>query len=114
MGNRRRAMFCSMSKRYDFHGKTVLITGGSMGIGETFARTLHATGARLVLVARSQAKLQRLAGELSGTRFIVDDLSQAGAARRVFEQTRSWGLSVDVLINNAGFGAHGPFTELSL
>lgn len=103
-----------MSKHYDFSGKTVLITGGSMGIGETFARTLHASGAKPVLVARSHAKLARVASELPGAQFIAEDLARPGAAQRVFQQTRLLGLTVDVLINNAGFGAHGSFAELTL
>lgn len=97
---------------FDFAGKTVLVTGGSMGIGEVFARELHRRGSKLVLVARSADRLAALARELSGTEVVVEDLGQPGAAQRVFEAVTAKKLEVDVLINNAGFGVFGPFAEV--
>ncbi|WP_342745418.1 SDR family oxidoreductase [Cystobacter ferrugineus] len=99
---------------FDFAGKTVVVTGGSMGIGETFARELDARGAKLVLVARSKEKLEALAARLEHAQVIVEDLTKPGAARRVFDEVTRRGLDVDVLINNAGFGAHGPFADIPL
>lgn len=99
--------------RYDFQGKTVLITGASMGIGEVFARELSRRGATLVLSARSEGKLRALATELGDAHVIVEDLTRAGAARRVYDAVSGQGLSIDVLINNAGFAAYGPFSESS-
>lgn len=99
---------------FDFKGKTVVVTGGSMGIGEAFARELDARGARLVLVARGQPKLEALAGQLRDAQAVVEDLTQPGAARRVFDEVVRRGLEVDVLINNAGFGMHGPFLDTPL
>jgi uncharacterized protein len=100
---------------FDLAGKTVLVTGGSMGIGEAFARELAKRGSKLVLVARSAGRLQQLADALgNGTRFIAEDLARAGAARRVFDAVRAMELEVDVLINNAGFATYGPFTEVAL
>ncbi|WPB82545.1 SDR family oxidoreductase [Archangium violaceum] len=99
---------------FDFAGKTVVVTGSSMGIGEAFARELDARGAKLVLVARSQDKLQALASRLQSAQVIVEDLTKPGAAGRVFEEVTRRGLDVDVLINNAGFGEHGPFMDVSL
>lgn len=102
-------------EHFDFQGKTVVITGASMGIGESFARALAAQGAKLVLVARSQDKLQRLRHELGSEHLVVvEDLTQTGAARRVFDALSRAGLAPDVLINNAGFGLHGAFTEQPL
>jgi short-subunit dehydrogenase len=100
---------------FDFAGKTVLITGGSMGIGEAFARELARRGAKLVLVARSAGKLARLAEELgNGTEVIAEDLARPGAARRVFDAVTARGLELDVLINNAGFATYGAFSEVGL
>jgi len=101
-------------KDFDFAGKTVLVTGASMGIGAVFARELSRRGARLVLVARSQHKLEELAAELPKSVVVVEDLAKPGAAKRVYDAVTAQGLEVDVLINNAGFGMHGPFAELAL
>jgi short-subunit dehydrogenase len=101
-------------KHFDFTGRTVLVTGASMGIGAVFARELSRRGARLVLVARSQRLLEALAEELPNTSVIVEDLAKPGAAQRVYDATTAKGLEVDVLVNNAGFGMYGPFAELAL
>ncbi len=100
-----------------YKGKTALITGASGGIGAAFAQALAAAGAHLILVARSEEKLRVLADGLAKqhairAEFIVADLSGAGAAREVFEETRRRGLTVDILINNAGFGSYGQFATL--
>lgn len=102
-----------------YKGKTALITGASGGIGEAFAKALAAAGTHLILVARSKEKLQTLADQLASqhtirAEIIVADLSHAGAACMVFDETRKRGLTVDILINNAGFGTYGQFHTLDL
>lgn len=104
---------------YDFSEKTVVVTGGSMGIGAVFAEELARRKARLVLVARSEDRLRALADALTrdhgvAVEVIAEDLTRPGAARRVFEAVRSRGLVADVLINNAGFATYGPFAQVSL
>jgi len=96
-----------------WNGKTVLVTGASMGIGEAFARELARRGAKLVLVARSRGKLERLAAELGAVAVVAADLTAPGAAAGVRAEVRAAGLEVDVLVNNAGFAAYGPFTDVS-
>lgn len=96
-----------------------LITGASSGIGECFARALAARGRNLVLVARSTPQLQKLATYLASScnvraEPIYLDLSEAGAAARLTATLRDRGLTIDLLINNAGFGARGRFWELPL
>jgi len=96
--------------------KTALITGASSGIGAEFARQLAAKKLDLVLVARSQDKLNHLAEELGqqyGVRAdaIVQDLTEPGASLSVARQVETLGIVIDLLINNAGFGDYGPFTE---
>jgi short-subunit dehydrogenase len=94
-----------------------LVTGASSGIGECFARALAARGNNLVLAARSKDKLETLAAEL-GAKFSVlaepleIDLSVAGAATRLAGALRERGISIHLLINNAGFGARGRFWQL--
>lgn len=100
-------------------GTYSLITGASTGIGECFARALAARKRNLVLVARSREKLQALAEELRAQHGIeavpLDfDLSVPGAAAGLAQTLRAEGLSVDLLVNNAGFGARGEFWRLPL
>ncbi|MDX6310332.1 MAG: uncharacterized protein QOI06_3378 [Nocardioidaceae bacterium] len=91
---------------------TALITGPTSGLGHAFARALAAEGYDLVLVARDEARLQRLASELTGTHgvgceVLPADLADLGDTRRVEERLRRG--AVDMLVNNAGFGSRLPF-----
>lgn len=97
--------------------KTALITGASAGIGDAFARELAARKMNLILVARSEEKLQNLAQQLQNQHkiqvyIIVQDLTTPNAAATVFDTVEKKGLIVDLLINNAGFGAYGTFAQL--
>lgn len=99
--------------------KATLITGASGGIGEAFARRLAAEKHNLVLVARSEEKLRQLCDELEKKHgvtadFIALDLTEAGADRRLFDETEKNGIEVDWLINNAGFGSMDDFAKLGL
>jgi len=96
------------------HGETVLITGASSGIGLELARCFAADKSHLVLVARNTAALQSLADELhrqhgTQTTVLTADLSRPETPARVFNELQQAGVAVDVLVNNAGFGAHGAF-----
>jgi uncharacterized protein len=93
----------------DVRGKTVVITGGSTGIGAAFARRYAKGGARLVLVARSKPKLDALATELHAAHGI-----EVRTVARVLDQVRSLGWPTDVLVNNAGFATYGPFEQQPL
>jgi short-subunit dehydrogenase len=99
--------------------ETVLITGASSGIGLELARCFAADGSRLVLVARNTAAMEILAGELRRD-FKVEaivltaDLSLPETPGKIFSELKSSGIVVDVLVNNAGFGAHGLFPKLPL
>jgi len=95
---------------------TALITGASSGIGAVFAQKLAQSGYDLVLVARSQDKLQAIADELSqqhGIQATVmpQDLTTPDATDSIFRQLEQLGLQVDMLVNNAGFGIYGEFAE---
>ena len=93
-----------------------LITGASSGIGEALARIHAEAGGDLVLVARSGGKLDALKAELEAAHgiaaaVIAKDLTDENAAQEVYDEVRSLGLSVDHLVNNAGFGGVGRFHE---
>jgi len=96
--------------------KTALITGASSGIGKAFAEELAFQKMNLVLVARSEDKLNQLAAELQAkypinVDVIVQDLTEACGVQAVFDLTQSKGIRIDVLINNAGFGDYGTFAQ---
>ncbi len=100
-------------------GQTALVTGASSGLGAEFARQLAARGAHLVLVARRQDRLEELARELReahgvSVRVVPLDLTAPTAAATLLETLGAAGVSVDVLVNNAGFGTYGPFADEDL
>lgn len=98
-----------------FKGKTVLITGASSGIGLAMVNELTERGANLVLVARSQDKLEEIAFSIrkkgQQATVIPVDLSTTDAAEKLYAQTNGKGIKVDLLINNAGYGRWGDFKE---
>lgn len=98
-------------------GKWALITGASAGIGLALARQLAAVGANLVLTARRSDRLQDLARELTANhgvqvQILAVDLVRPQAPREIFNFTTSRQLEIELLINNAGFGAFGNHHEI--
>jgi len=99
--------------------KATLITGASSGIGEAFARRLAAERHNLVLVARSENRLHEICDELMlkhkiTAHYVSTDLTAYGAHDELQRETERHGFEIDWLINNAGFGAMGDFTELDI
>jgi len=95
-------------------GQTVLVTGGSMGIGVDLAEYFAKDGYDLILTARSEAALKGVAMALTAkhdvrTTAIALDLGVVGAGRKLADEIKSRGLGVDVLVNNAGYGIAGAF-----
>lgn len=95
----------------------VLITGASSGIGEIFALEMASKGKNIVLVARTESKLNQLAERIERTyqvraEVIVSDLSEVEAPQNVYEECQNRGIHIDMLINNAGFATHGCFEQL--
>lgn len=99
--------------------KIALITGASSGIGKEFAHIHAENGGDLVIVARNENRLQELKSELE-TKYkvkvivISKDLSQPTAAQELYDEVKKEGITIDYLINNAGFGGLGKFHERDL
>lgn len=99
----------------DYRGTTALVTGASKGIGRAYALELARRGARLVLLARSESDLRALAAEIREVHgepepeVITGDLAAPDGPERIVTELRDRGLSVDLLLNNAGAGSTGPF-----
>jgi short-subunit dehydrogenase len=95
---------------------TVLITGASGGIGCELAKLFARDHHNLVLVARSADKLAQVAAELQAhgvtVKTISLDLAEPPAPKFLFDQLQREGIAVDILINNAGFGAYGEFAAM--
>ena len=96
-----------------------LITGSSSGIGEVFAKRFAREGWNVALVARSTGKLEALGRSLETDNrikalVIPADLTDRDVPRQVYDAVRQKGIVVDALVNNAGSGAAGRFSEVSL
>jgi uncharacterized protein len=110
------AYFAAMTAKPD---QTVLITGASAGIGRELAKLYARDGFRLVLVARRQVAMEKLAAELRQlgspeVTVIVKDLALLESPDKLFAETQKAKLHIDVLINNAGFGGNGAFAKTNL
>jgi len=99
--------------------KTVLITGASGGIGKELADRFAKDGYNVVLVARSEDKLTELAKKyqesyrVQATVF-AKDITLPGVAEEIAAELKEKGITIDYLVNNAGFGLYGEFLETKL
>jgi short-subunit dehydrogenase len=95
----------------DFTDKTVIITGGSEGVGAAAARKFADAGANLMLVARTKKNLEAIADELrdkTKVEIFAMDVSDAEACSDLFKKTQFEFGRIDVLVNNAGYHVRGP------
>jgi uncharacterized protein len=103
----------------EWRGKWALITGASAGIGVALAEELAAGGSNLVLTARRKDRLDELAQRLGAkhkikTQIVVADLTERDAPENIHNFTSSQGIEIDLLINNAGFGAYGELPSVEV
>ncbi|MEG6507445.1 SDR family NAD(P)-dependent oxidoreductase [Methyloligella sp. 2.7D] len=97
--------------------KRVLVTGASSGIGAAAAKAFAARGARLILLARNQERLEQIAGNIreggGSAEIVVADLADSDAAGEAAKTVLDRGGPPDLLINNAGVGRWIPLIETS-
>lgn len=104
--------------QFDLTGKTVLLTGGSKGLGKAMAEGFASAGANLALVSRNQAEVKFVAEKISDN-FMVHaigyeyDLSQEEQVSQLFGQVNQDFEKLDILVNNAGINRRGPIEDLS-
>ena len=107
-----------MRKLTSYHGMTALVTGASSGIGRLLAVRLAREGARVALVSNQAAELEAVAAEIRGAGGGADAFPCDVSDRPSVEQTCAEVLkrfgSVDLLVNNAGYGHHRPFVDWDL
>jgi len=103
----------------NWRGKWALVTGASAGIGWAIAAELAAGGTNLVLIARRRERLEQLASQLRSkhnisVEVLAADLARPSAPGEIFTFTQAKGIAVELLVNNAGFGAYGEFAKIDL
>ena len=96
--------------------KLALITGASSGIGRDMARDLAVRGYNLILVARDEQRLKELKKEFNNIEVtvIAVDLADSQNCKKLYQEVKSKFGNIDILINNAGFGEFGFFTDTNL
>lgn len=100
---------------FDLSGRVALVTGASSGLGDRFARVLHAAGAQVVITARRAERLEELAASLGErTHVIPADLADAADRERLIERCAAEVGPVEVLVNNAGYGTPAPAEDETL
>ncbi len=100
-------------------GRYALVTGGSSGIGYEFVKLLAKDGMNLVIVARNETKLTRVKTEIENkyqvkVKILSKDLSDPKVPVEVFSELEKENINIEILVNNAGFGLHGGFSEIDL
>jgi len=98
--------------------KTALITGASSGIGYELSKVFSKNGYNLVLVSRNTEKLKIISEEIRKqhdiqVKVIPKDLCKSPAPQELYDEVAAEGVNIDVLVNNAGIGTYGKFTDSS-
>jgi short-subunit dehydrogenase len=106
-----------MSEAVPNRRPVALITGASAGIGAEFARVFARHGHHVVLVARRKQKLHELADQIAAAgqprpHVLAVDLGRIGASKQIAAELATLGVEPQYVVNNAGFGLHGPAVEL--
>src|SRR5215217_1893556 len=100
------------------NGKFALITGATSGIGYELAKLFAKDGYNLIIAARTQGDLDNTATELEQYNVqvttIAKDLFEREAAFELYEEVKAEGIEIDILVNDAGQGVYGKFTDTDI
>jgi hypothetical protein len=102
------------SSLFRLDGRVAIVTGASSGLGERFARVLHAAGARVAVVARRKERLAALSADLPGSLAVAADLSVAADREAMVAEVAAHFGRIDILVNNAGITTTGGIEVESL
>jgi NAD(P)-dependent dehydrogenase (short-subunit alcohol dehydrogenase family) len=103
-----------LSRLWDLTGQVAIVTGASSGLGERFARVLHAAGATVVAAARRTERLESLAASHERVLPMTVDVTSEGDVQRLVATTMERFGRLDVVVNNAGGGTPGKAVDLEL
>jgi short-subunit dehydrogenase len=98
----------------EIKNKVIIVTGASDGIGLATARKLAAAGAKVVLAARSDEKLAKIAHELPGSVAVHTDMTQQADIQNLIDRAMAIDGRIDILINNAGQGMYSPAENIDI
>ncbi len=102
----------------DNRNQYVLITGATSGLGYEFSKLFAQNGFNLILVARSEDRLQEVTDEMKQFGVEVNplakDLFDRNAAQEIYDEVAGMGININILVNDAGQGQHGKFVETDL
>lgn len=102
----------SFQSAFSLEGEVALITGGGTGIGLAIAQSMHAAGARVVLVGRREPELQAATGPLGArATYLVHDITQLDDAALLIERVEAQSGPVTCLVNNAGVHLKKPAVD---
>ena len=90
--------------------RTIVITGGSKGLGASISSAFHANGDKVAILSRNDTGLAKTLGEHA--RFFKVDISKPAEVKSVFQAVMEWAGSIDVLINNAGYSGWRPIAKI--
>ncbi len=108
-----KAEICFVDPAERLKGKHIIVTGGTSGIGQAMAKRFVAEGAKVLIAARNQEKLDHIAAEL-GCEALVLDLTKVDTFEAFVDQAEKKLGKIDCLVNNAGVSWHEKTIDLSL
>ncbi|GHF26521.1 SDR family NAD(P)-dependent oxidoreductase [Pseudolysinimonas yzui] len=107
-----------LEDRFSLHGRVAVVTGGTRGLGEGFARALAQAGAQVAIIGRDDEKGQRVSESIAATEaaplYLHADITQPDEVRSVLSSVLDHFGRADILVNNAGTCIHSPALDVTV